>query len=74
MAKAWKVNDPAQPDFSSQHKTTKRWEGNQTNVAKNSNKFYHAEVQVENSGGRARVYTIYGRVGKTQVANYRYFN
>jgi|10_taG_2_1085330.scaffolds.fasta_scaffold00400_20 poly [ADP-ribose] polymerase len=74
MAKAWKVNDPAQPDFSSQYKTTKRWAGNCTIIGNNNNKFYHAEVQVENSGGRARVYTIYGRVGKTQAANYRYFN
>ena len=74
MAKAWKINDSDQPNFSSNYKVTERWEGNQTNVAKNSNKFYHAEVQVESGGGRARVYTIYGRVGKTSAANYRYFN
>lgn len=72
MAKAWKVNDLAQPSFPSIYKTTHRWEGSQTNITKNSNKFYHAEVQV-GSDGSSRVYTIYGRVGKTSAANYRYF-
>ena len=73
MAKAWKVNDPAQPSFPITYKTTKRWAGNCTILNSNSNKFYHSELQVA-LNGQARIYTEYGRVGKTKAANYRYFN
>lgn len=71
--KAWKVGDVKQPDFSSNFKVTKRWEGNITDVVKNHNKFYHAEIHVAPSG-QARIMTMYGRVGKTATTEYRYYS
>lgn len=71
--KAWKNNEAGQPDFPSGFKVTKRWEGVVTDVGKNSNKFYHAEIQVA-SDGRARIFTMYGRVGAPNAAReYRYY-
>ena len=70
--KAWKAGDSGQPSFPSDYKVTKRWEGNCTEIDKNSNKFYHAEIQVA-SDGKARILTIYGRVGATGVTEYRYY-
>lgn len=70
--KAWKANDTNQPDFPSDYKVTKRWEGNCSDIGKNTNKFYHAEIQVA-SDGRARIMTIYGRVGTPGVEDRRYY-
>lgn len=71
--KAWKTGEAGQPDFPSSYKVTKRWEGNCMEVAKNSNKFYHAEIQVA-ADGRARIFTMYGRVGASNPAKeYRYY-
>jgi predicted DNA-binding WGR domain protein len=70
--KVWKEGASGQPDFPSNFKVTRRWEGNCTDVMRNSNKFYHAEIQVA-SDGRARIFTMYGRVGKTSAKEYRYY-
>lgn len=71
--KVWKANAAGQPPFPSTYKVTKRWEGNCTEVIKNSNKFYHAEIQVA-ADGCARIFTMYGRVGqKNPAREYRYF-
>jgi len=71
--RAWKAGDSGQPSFPSDFKVTKRWEGNCTEVAKNSNKFYHAEIQVASSGS-ARIFTMYGRVGANNpTKEYRYY-
>ncbi|MGW8180642.1 MAG: WGR domain-containing protein, partial [bacterium] len=51
---------------------TKRWEGSCTEISKNSNKFYHCEIQVA-SNGQARIFTTYGRVGKAGTEEYRYY-
>jgi len=72
-AKVWKDGDANQPPFPSDFRVTKRWEGNCTDVIKNSNKFYHAEIQVA-SDGKARIFTMYGRVGKTSAKEYRYYS
>lgn len=72
--KAWKENELGQPYFPATYKVIKRWEGVCANIISNNNKLYHAEIQVALDGSIARVYTIYGRVGKTAAANYRYFN
>lgn len=72
MQKVYKANDPDQPSFLSSFKVTKRWEGNCSEIAKNSNKFYHIEIQVA-SNGQARICTIYGRVGKDGVKEFRYY-
>jgi len=72
--KVWKADAAGQPSFPSSYKVTKRWEGNCTEVAKNSNKFYHAEIQVA-PNGQARIFTMYGRVGqKNPAKEYRYFS
>jgi len=71
--KAWKAGDAKQPNFPSTFKVTKRWEGNCTDVAKNNNKFYHAEIQVA-ANGKARIMTMYGRVGaKNPTTEHRYY-
>lgn len=71
--KAWKAKDGKQPDFPSNYKVTKRWEGNCADLSKNSNKFYHAEIQVVPNGS-ARIVTIYGRVGaKNPAEDRRYY-
>ncbi len=73
MAKVWKDKDPLKPHFPSDYKVTKRWEGNSTNINKNHNKFYHAEIQIASSG-QARIMTMYGRVGASNPAKeYRYY-
>lgn len=72
--KAWKAKDPKQPDFPAGYKVTKRWEGSCTDVGKNANKFYHAEIQVDPASGQARIVTIYGRVGSPGVEDRRYYN
>lgn len=71
--KSWKANDHNQPDFPTTYKVTRRWEGNCTEVIKNSNKFYHAEIQVADNGS-ARIFTMYGRVGKNSTEEYRYYS
>ncbi|MFA5048314.1 MAG: WGR domain-containing protein [Patescibacteria group bacterium] len=73
MTKAWKEHEDNQPVFHSNYKVIKRWEGNQTNVITNSNKFYHAEIQVA-PDGKARIYTVYGRVGASGSKEYRYYS
>lgn len=70
--KAWKAGDIKQPSFPSNYKVLKRWEGNCTEVLKNSNKFFHIELQYI-SNGQARIMTMYGRVGKTATTEYRYY-
>ena len=71
--KVWKEKDTGKPAFPANYKVTQRWEGNCTDVIKNSNKFYHAEIQVA-SNGRARIFTMYGRVGAANPAKeYRYY-
>lgn len=70
--KVWKVSDSNQPNFSKDFKVTKRWEGSCADVIKNSNKFYHIEIQVSNDG-KARIFTTYGRVGKVQSKDFRYY-
>jgi predicted DNA-binding WGR domain protein len=71
--KVWKAKDSGQPSFSSSYEVTKRWEGNCSDVVKNSNKFYHAEIQVAPDGA-ARIFTMYGRVGVANPAReYRYY-
>jgi poly [ADP-ribose] polymerase len=37
-----------------------------------SNKFYHAELQVEKNGDRAQVFTMYGATGRVQARDYRH--
>jgi poly [ADP-ribose] polymerase len=71
--KVWKENSSGQPSFPTKFKVTKRWEGNSTDVLTNSNKFYHAEIQVA-LNGKARIFTMYGRVGKTAAREYRYYS
>jgi len=72
--KVWKAKDLNQPAFTSKYDVTKRWAGNCTDVIKNSNKFYHAEIQVASSG-KARILTTYGRVGaKNPTIEYRYYS
>ena len=72
--KVWKKNMAGGPSFPKNYKVTKRWEGNCMEVAKNSNKFYHAEIQVAPNGA-ARIFTMYGRVGASNPAQeYRYYS
>lgn len=70
--KAWTDGEEGQPSFPLNFKVTKRWEGNCSNLAKNSNKFFHIEVQVA-SDGRARIHTVYGRVGNSGAREFRYY-
>jgi len=70
--KTFKENDAGQPAFPSNHKVTKRWEGNCTDIKTNHNKFYHAEIQVA-PNGQARIFTTYGRVGNDGAKEYRYY-
>lgn len=71
--KAWSEGEAGQPIFPSDYKVTKRWEGNCSDIVKNSNKFYHAEIQVA-SNGQARILTMYGRVGAPNPAKeFRYY-
>ncbi len=70
--KVWKENASGQPSFPKTFKVTKRWEGNITDIIKNSNKFYHIEIQVA-ANDSARIFTMYGRVGKTPAREYRYY-
>jgi poly [ADP-ribose] polymerase len=70
--KAFKTDEAGQPNFPASYKVTKRWEGNCSELAKNSNKFYHAEIQVA-SNGQARIFTTYGRVGSDGAKEYRYY-
>ena len=72
MSKVWKEGDASQPTFPKSFNVTKRWEGNCTEVTKNSNKFYHAEIQVAKNG-QARILTVYGRVGAKGVTEFRYY-
>jgi len=65
--KVWKKNMAGEPSFPISYKVTQRWEGNSMDVVKNSNKFYHAEIQVA-SNGKARIFTMYGRVGAQNPA------
>ena len=69
--KVYKEGDPSQPKFPTDYKVTKRWEGVCADVVKNSNKFYHAEIQVATNA--ARIFTTYGRVGSTAAREYRYY-
>ena len=72
-SKVYKEKDDAKNRFPSHYKVTHRWEGNSTDIIKNSNKFYHAEIQVA-LNGRARIFTMYGRVGAVKPAKeYRYY-
>ena len=72
--KVYREKDPNHPSFPSTYKVTKRWEGNSTDIIKNSNKFYHIEIQVA-SDGKARIFTMYGRVGaKNPAKEYRYYS
>jgi poly [ADP-ribose] polymerase len=71
--KVWKESASGQPSFPKTFKVTKRWEGSCTDVVKNSNKFYHIEIQVA-ANGEARIFTMYGRVGKTPAREYRYYS
>ena len=71
-AKVWKENASGQPPFPASYKVTKRWEGTCAELAKNSNKFYHAEIQVAPDGS-ARILTTYGRVGKAGTVEFRYY-
>jgi poly [ADP-ribose] polymerase len=62
-----------EPTFPADYKVTQRWEGNCMDMVKNSNKFYHAEIQVA-PNGKARIFTIYGRVGaKNPAREHRYY-
>jgi len=72
-ARAWGDNEAGQPSFPSGYKVTKRWEGNCTNLAKNSNKYFHIEIQVAGNG-QARIHTVYGRVGKPGAKEFRYYS
>jgi poly [ADP-ribose] polymerase len=71
--KAWIEGEAGQPSFPSNYKVTKRWEGNCAELSKNSNKFFHIEVQVA-TNGQARIHTVYGRVGKSGTKEYRYYS
>lgn len=70
--RTWKADESGQPPFPPGYKVTKRWEGTCAELAKNSNKFYHAEIQVSTNGS-ARILTTYGRVGNSGVTEYRYY-
>jgi predicted DNA-binding WGR domain protein len=48
--------------------------GEKANTKGTSNKFYHAELQVEKNGGRAQLFTMYGPTGKVQAREYRCFS
>lgn len=71
--KAWTDGESGQPAFPKNYMVTKRWEGSCADLVKNSNKFYHAEIQVA-PDGKARIYTIYGRVGSSGSKEYRYYS
>lgn len=60
----------SEPKFSSNYDVTKRVTLNFTDIVNNSNKYYNLEIQVEPSG-KARIYTVYGRVGGTAAKEYR---
>lgn len=70
--KSWKDGEVGQPSFPKTYVVTKRWEGTCTDIIKNSNKFYHAEIQVA-PNGTARIFTVYGRVGVAGSKEYRYY-
>ena len=70
--KAWSEGEKGQPSFPSGFKVTKRWEGNCCDPVKNSNKFFHIEVQVA-PNGQARIHTVYGRVGNSGAREFRYY-
>lgn len=72
MSKVYKENDLTQPTFPKNYKVLKRWEGVCTELVKNSNKYFHLEAQSA-SNGQARIFTTYGRVGKTAAKEYRYY-
>jgi predicted DNA-binding WGR domain protein len=71
--KVWKKTMSGEPSFPDNYKVTQRWEGNCMDMIKNSNKFYHAEIQVA-PNGEARIFTMYGRVGaKNPACEHRYY-
>jgi poly [ADP-ribose] polymerase len=72
--KVWKKNMTGEPSFPASYKVTQRWEGSCMNVSSNNNKFYHAEIQVA-ANGKARIFTMYGRVGAANPAReHRYYS
>jgi poly [ADP-ribose] polymerase 2/3/4 len=49
-------------------------DGSKNKTKGTSNKFYHAELQVEKNGTRCQIFTMYGPTGKVQKREYRYFD
>jgi poly [ADP-ribose] polymerase len=54
-------------------KSHKRWTLNFTDLMKNSNKFYNLEL-IEDSSGSIYIYTVYGRLGGTEIKEFRKYN
>ncbi|WP_054692499.1 WGR domain-containing protein [Syntrophomonas palmitatica] len=71
MAKAIKLNDPNSPAFTVV-RVLRKVMLSFASIGNNSNKYYQLELQ-EGFNNTYRVYTEYGRVGKTKVQEGRYF-
>lgn len=48
--------------------------GERAKTKNSSNKSYHAELELEKSGTRAQIYTLWGPVGGHQTADWRYYD
>src|SRR6185437_6928301 len=62
--KAWKQNDPGQPDYPDDFEIVKRAVLQVTDIKNNNNKYYGIELHSAHSGGakgQFRVFTHYGR-------------
>ncbi|HUU86769.1 MAG TPA: WGR domain-containing protein [Candidatus Glassbacteria bacterium] len=67
MPKAKVYKRGTEPSFPSDYEVVTRRTLNFTDIIKNNNKFYNAEIQVAKNGF-ARIFTVYGRVGAPNAA------
>ncbi len=58
-AKAWRINDPAQPSFPDDFEIVKRAVLQVTDIKNNNNKYYG--IELHSAGASFRVFTHYGR-------------
>lgn len=73
IAKSIRVDSGDSPQFTPVD-ILKKQMLNYASIGENSNKYYYIEIQRGQGEFSHRVYTEYGRVGKTKVCEGRYFN
>src|SRR5271170_1361229 len=66
--KSFRIADA--PKFPADHDVTRKVTLNKTDLEENNNKYYAGEIQVAKNG-LARIFTDYGRVGKTSTQEVR---